>query len=925
MPKPRKSQQSKAKNWVTKIPGKPGKENIKVTDYEKWPWKWAKNRRMSKQKKATPKGSNQPSPSEKQQRQSEAEPESPPHAQSSRAQDEPASSSNSDSIGASIPAQEIPDDVSVDTPHDRASSRHAVKRKRTEVETSTSSSSSNSQEPYKSVSSAGDSGQASKRTSGDSGQASKKTSGDKSLEDTWEPGIETQYYASGTAPSESTARLGDLSTSTAPSKSGVQIQHGDSSNSTTSVQQNQQHLRWPPPRTSTEWFWDGSWTKVQTKFKNKKGLMAQLLHPLLRPLFLVVPFSLFALFNCFGYQEVGGYADNGQTTEEGLDSNGTSTTTACISRLERKADQRIRELQGQADKKDAEYANLKAKFEALQSQLFEKEGEIRQYRNKINQQEYELQTKDEEMRQVQEAELLKAKLRKSPISKNHEEVQAALTDLFSAVKNWTRSEFRGQGTEGWPVANVCSMAPKFSELLSNCTYDLTSLFSARKKFKLSFLMEAVVNQFLTDDILMNPFSAFEPHSPEVAMKLVHLYDNLKNKSEPRASKWRALTLDAIQGPKITDEKKGDPHFHAMALLGILEPLLRAIDREVTEEMFATCKDFIASALIISRTINLSSAGLKCIDRSFFQDGSWLYQHGREEYKSRLGGELDDDCMVQLITRPGFFKCGDDNGDDFHLTACWIRAEVETCSMASFIETTRVETSSVQPGSNEERGVEPVNDSAQEPVSYCTQQNQQYSHCGTEPMTDFSIDASGPPPMAKTTSGGSDLNGLAIVDYPVTAQPALPPRTAHAGSMENSEPLSPPFIQTNNQASKQHSVGLDRSVDSESGELFQCMIKETSDGGVPLQQGFATEQYAAPMDLSTAPFDFSSGPPPDPARIYNFPAQLEESQNGTRNSTPISDSEWMTVGHDEVGQHNKNSEEMDEEMEDSEDRKHRGDK
>src|SRR5690606_26410183 len=112
------------------------------------------------------------------------------------------------------------------------------------------------------------------------------------------------------------------------------------------------------------------------------------------------------------------------------------------------------------------------------------------------------------------------------------------------------------------------------------------------------------------------------------------------------------------------------------LLQILEPIKSEIGSGPNHNVLENCRAFITNAIEISGTLNHSAAGLLIIDKPYFEKHGWTYHRGREFYRTKFENE-DARSYVELIARPGFVKCGDDNGENFGTFAPWIPAIVQT--------------------------------------------------------------------------------------------------------------------------------------------------------------------------------------------------------------------------------------------------------
>src|SRR5690606_6286788 len=64
-----------------------------------------------------------------------------------------------------------------------------------------------------------------------------------------------------------------------------------------------------------------------------------------------------------------------------------------------------------------------------------------------------------------------------------------------------------------------------------------------------------------------------------------------------------------------------------------------------------------------------------IGKPYFEKHGWVYRRGAEFYRTKFENE-DSHSYVELIARPGFVKCGDDNGENFGTVAPWIQAIVQ---------------------------------------------------------------------------------------------------------------------------------------------------------------------------------------------------------------------------------------------------------
>jgi hypothetical protein len=133
--------------------------------------------------------------------------------------------------------------------------------------------------------------------------------------------------------------------------------------------------------------------------------------------------------------------------------------------------------------------------------------------------------------------MLKANSIRSTVSKSHQQIQSELVDLFTTVRNWSRSQLRGVQTEHWDVDALFQIAPDFVNLLFACSRDVASLFEDGKTLKLSLLVEAVANMYLTLYIFMNPFDFCSAETGRVCQKV---YFNLQQ------SKYELITQTSLQ-------------------------------------------------------------------------------------------------------------------------------------------------------------------------------------------------------------------------------------------------------------------------------------------------------------------------------------------------------------------------------------------
>ncbi|RPA76192.1 hypothetical protein BJ508DRAFT_379588 [Ascobolus immersus RN42] len=391
--------------------------------------------------------------------------------------------------------------------------------------------------------------------------------------------------------------------------------------------------------------------------------------------------------------------DPSETDWESLASKYFDTNTKLEDELKEK-EQTIRNLKKEANKamEDTVSKEVHKKITAEWSYHYKKAQEkIKQYEVGKNQHLQHIQRQgeiianyEEEMRKFQEAEFKsKSSLTAPPIS--HEKIQSAFIDLFAMVQRWSRRYFKdaSTGPQNINFEWLSMNAPDFTQFLSDCSRDLSSVLEPGACPKISLLVEAVVNQFVAKNIFAAPFGYCDQTISYACNKV---YEVMKRDDKSRAGKWRASTIDAAE--HVPDEENGHPRWNAEqlvnALLESLEPILQALNTDpsaVRSGITVGCEEIMSAALAISKVLNRSAAGLAIINKPFFEKHGWTYKMGSELYRSRFPDDEDDDmgeCVMELVLRPGFVKQGDDNGDHFEVTSVWVDAVVEMKQMKSVV-------------------------------------------------------------------------------------------------------------------------------------------------------------------------------------------------------------------------------------------------
>lgn len=103
------------------------------------------------------------------------------------------------------------------------------------------------------------------------------------------------------------------------------------------------------------------------------------------------------------------------------------------------------------------------------------------------------------------------------------------------------------------------------------------------------------------------------------------------------------------------------------------------DRSDHDEQFRRSMVFIEAAGNLAIDLGKQAAGLKIMDKSWFEDSERVFVCDDERMKGRFGEEDEDperNFRVDIILRPGFLKYGNDDGENLERYAVWIPAMLD---------------------------------------------------------------------------------------------------------------------------------------------------------------------------------------------------------------------------------------------------------